>query len=334
MSERVFKYDKRDLIRSRTKGYSLFVLTQKQNLNTLCFDDIPLPIYFIESKKTSIKKWFKEEINQLNTSVFGPKNLESKPWVDITFGGMAGVTCGLMDKKKKVISMARFCGHLQPDRVQLWTLMVNPKFLKQGLGTITLACVCALNKWRKSLSLITSIDNPALALYLKLGTDTPLFLIGAGFHHSNSPRAIAIEAKVPQNPFSLLQNKKQCVGLKSLKANAVHIDEIGDFGNDIDGKLLLVKANSKNISRLGEKISRGSPFLIVGWYDKEQSKRLFEQDGPVLVIEQDACKIQQDIVYHECYMIYEQQDHKSLKPIKEDFDDKPIDEVLVGQGLK
>ncbi len=265
-----------------TEKFDAYIVTQRENLKFLTTEDLPFDVEIINSISPETAEFYKKEIAELNFKVFGPMGLGSKAWVDAHFGCIAGATVGLKEKETgKVISMARFVGHIDPKKFELWTLMVHPDYQGRGIGKATLALACWLNRNREVISLIEQIENPVNMLYLKLRTDeNPLILNAIGFYHSQMPNSLNIEVKIPKDPFKQIFSKRKP---KEPKGNFIFIDDVDDF-SEVNNRLILLSASAKNINKLGECVARGKKFEIIYWYDSAKANEKFDMKEPLLVI--------------------------------------------------
>lgn len=266
--------------------YDVYIITQRENLPFLCLEDIPFDISFMDALQASTKAYFETQINDVNNSVFKKKDLPSEAWVDITFGALAGVTVGFKDRYTgEVASMARFCGSMDSNIIQLWTLMTSPEHEGRGLGKATLALVCALNKG-KHMKFITQIDNNALLLYLKLiSVSNNLDVLGLGFHHSSKSPSVAISTMIPHKPFELLFMPSS-VSRKVNPQSFVCISDIGALeSRGLLDELLIIPAVVDNVAQVSAYIREGG-FIVNDWLDAENARGRFNIDSPVLVLRQ------------------------------------------------
>ncbi|MCX6818639.1 MAG: GNAT family N-acetyltransferase [Candidatus Aenigmarchaeota archaeon] len=261
-----------------TEQYNAYIFTQKKNLGSLSMDNIPFEIEPIEAMSPKNASWYEKEIGDLNYRVFGPMGLGSKAWVDIHFGGMAGATVGLKKKNGPVISMARFVGHIDTSKLQLWTLMVSPGHQSRGIGKATLALVCALNRNKKKISYITQIEDDAILLYLKMGLENPVKLIGIGFYHSQMPNSIGLETKIPSDPWKTFFSDREQKKLENAKL-LDDIDNLKEAKNPI-----LISPKSKKINELGDALAEGDRYEIIEWFSQSSARKLFGIEEPLLAI--------------------------------------------------
>ncbi|MBD3203435.1 hypothetical protein GF327_04015 [Candidatus Woesearchaeota archaeon] len=267
-------------IKELSKKYDCFVNTQESNLKNLNLKNIPFKLKYINAMLPESAEWYKSEIADLDNRIFGPKGMFSPPWIDITFSGMAGAAIGLKEKDGQVVTIARFCGSLENDKMQLWTLLTYPKVQGKGLGTVTLALFSALNQKKKKFQYITQIENPALRLYMKLiSPDNPLRLTGIGFYHSQMPNSIAITSKIPKNPFDVLVNGikapeeiRQGTGVEKLDGNEIPLNQV-----------LFLPEKSKHNKIISDDILKGASYDVIWWLSDKDSKE-FDLVGPHLVI--------------------------------------------------
>lgn len=273
-----------EVLKELVREHNAYIVTQRKNIDQLTTDDIPFKIEFFEAMSPKTAKWYEKEISELNFRVFGPMGLNSKAWVDIHFGGMAGATVGLKEKNGSVISMTRFVGHISSNKFQLWsqlwTFMVDPVYQRKGVGKATLALTCSLNRNKEWMSYITQIEDEALKLYLKLRSEkSPLYLVGIGFYHSRMPSSIGIEMKVPKKPWEVLFGERAKVKID----NPLFLDEINDL-KKVRDQPILVSTRSKRINDLGENIVNGTKYEIIEWFSQTQARERFDFEEPLLVI--------------------------------------------------
>lgn len=222
--------------------------------------DFPFETIFIDP--TTMEGYdFTYEMIQLNEKAYGV-GMAAPDWTFANFGTIgAGLTAGFLIDG---IPAAKLCvvGNVSDPKVaHEWTLLVDPKYEGEGIGSLTFALALHLTQDKDYLTFIIQTDNPSSNIYLK--NIHPLNILTYGFVHTLK-NSMLIKTKIPkENPFeTVLGNPIKKYEFDDYEVANGDIEDLGDC--------FWVKQNNSKVYRIiNDKILNGKKYIIKGKHEEK-----------------------------------------------------------------
>lgn len=220
-------------------------------------DKFPFKTVFIDPATTEGYD-FTYEMVKLNEKAYGV-GMAAPDWAFANFGTIgAGLTAGFLIDGMPAAKLCVVGNVSDPKIAHEWTLLVDPKYEGEGLGSLTFALALHLIQDKDYLTFIIQTDNASSNIYMK--NIYPLNILSYGFVHTRK-NSMLIKTKIPkENPFeAILANKVE----------KYELDEYDIAKDDLEGlgDCFWVQQNNSKVYRIiNDEIKNGKKYIIKGKY--------------------------------------------------------------------
>lgn len=244
-----------------TNHLDIFIVARIDHWNLIKNNvkELPFATRFIDPATYAGQEFVKSMI-ELNEKAYG-KGMAAPSWTFANFGTIgAGITGGFMINGQPISKFSVVGDAVDPDISHEWTLLTDPDYQGEGLGTITLGLALEVCKHKKYHTFIMQTDNSSNLIYLK--NPHTLNILSYGFIHTKK-NSMLIKTQIPKNPFkAILQSQRTPTTIDKMVVN--EIPSKSDFWVESFNHQLLIQMN--------DLINNGEKFCIKNWKLDEDKK--------------------------------------------------------------